>query len=176
MLITCTCTNVQMYMYAHTYTFTIFPHSYAPLSLSPSLSLPLSLSLPPSLSPLPSARLMDYDTYTAHDAIGKVYICLNPLADSGSTNTLDGWFPIFDTLHGVRGEVRVIVKVEIIKDQHRFRQSSCGIRFFACEYNVIIPGLTIASVHVMISGWAWFERSLHPHQRFYFPHQRNINI
>ena len=78
---------------------------------------------------------MDYDTYTAHDAIGKVYICLNSLADSGSQNTLDGWFPIFDTLHGVRGEAHVIVKVEVIKDQHRFRQSSCGIRFFACESN-----------------------------------------
>ena len=76
---------------------------------------------------------MDYDTYTAHDVIGKVYICLNSLADSGSQNTLDGWFPIFDTLHGVRGEAHVIVKVEIIKDQHRFRQSSIGIRFFACE-------------------------------------------
>ena len=89
---------------------------------------------------------MDYDTYTAHDAIGKVYICLNSLADSGSQNTLDGWFPIFDTLHGVRGEVHVIVKVEIIKDQHRFRQSSCGIRFFACESKLVY--MYIIHVHV----------------------------
>ena len=48
---------------------------------------------------------MDHDTYSAHDLIGKVYICLNPLADGGgapSSSTLDGWFPIFDTLHGER--------------------------------------------------------------------------
>ena len=114
------------------------------------LSLSLSFSLFPS--PLPPSslththRLMDYDTYTAHDAIGKVYICLNSLADSGSQNTLDGWFPIFDTLHGVRGEVHVIVKVEIIKDQHRFRQSSCGIRFFACESKLVY--MYIIHVHV----------------------------
>ncbi len=45
---------------------------------------------------------MDHDTYSAHDAIGKVYICLNTLVDGGSqVNVLDGWFPIFDTLHGV---------------------------------------------------------------------------
>ena len=102
------------------------------------LSLSLSLLSPSSPSPLSHScthRLMDYDTYTAHNSIGKVYIYLNSLADSGSQNTLDGWFPIFDTLHGVRGDAHVIVKVEIIKDQHRFGQSSCGIRFFACESN-----------------------------------------
>ena len=45
---------------------------------------------------------MDYDLYTAHDAIGKVYISLNSVANSGpqTSSTLDGWFPIFDTLHG----------------------------------------------------------------------------
>ena len=45
-------------------------------------------------------RVMDYDTYSAHDAIGKVYICLNALADGSAASLLDGWFPIFDTLHG----------------------------------------------------------------------------
>ena len=53
----------------------------------------------------------DYDIYSANDAIGKVYIDLNPLllkADDNRTNgqkqiMFSGWIPIFDTMHGVRG-------------------------------------------------------------------------
>lgn len=58
-------------------------------------------------------RIMDYDTYSANDAIGKVYIDLNPLllkadshrvaSDGSKQIMLNGWLPIFDTMHGVRG-------------------------------------------------------------------------
>ena len=64
---------------------------------------------------------MDHDTYSAHDAIGKVYLDLNPLLcqreETASTNAttsgvvLSGWLPIFDTMHGIRGDINVIVKV-----------------------------------------------------------------
>ena len=80
---------------------------------------------------------MDYDTYSANDAIGstnfsisnnvtkfifpsnslgKVYIDLNPLllkadrqtaSDGQKQIMLSGWLPIFDTMHGVRGEVNI---------------------------------------------------------------------
>ncbi|XP_034253611.1 C2 domain-containing protein 5 isoform X2 [Thrips palmi] len=94
-------------------------------------------------------RLMDHDTYSANDAIGKVYLDLNPLllpvppkpvknvrsegsatttANSGSV--MSGWIPVYDTMHGIRGEVHVIVKVELFSDFNRFRQSSCGVLFF----------------------------------------------
>ena len=85
-------------------------------------------------------RIMDYDTYSANDAIGKVYIDLNPLllkADddrlSGNPHQqimLSGWLPIFDTMHGVRGEVNCQVKVELFSDLNKFRTSSCGVLFF----------------------------------------------
>ncbi|XP_073841061.1 C2 domain-containing protein 5 isoform X1 [Musca autumnalis] len=81
-------------------------------------------------------RLMDYDTYSANDAIGKVNISLNPLCleTSGQTHgkgtVLSGWIPVFDTMHGIRGEVHVIVKVDLFSDVNKFRQSSCGIPFF----------------------------------------------
>ena len=49
-------------------------------------------------------RIMDYDTYSANDAIGKVYIDLNPLllkADSNRVSSdgqkqimLSGWLPV----------------------------------------------------------------------------------
>jgi len=41
-----------------------------------------------------------------------------------------GWFPIYDTMHGIRGEVHCAVKVDLFSDSNRFRQSSCGVRFF----------------------------------------------
>lgn len=40
---------------------------------------------------------MDHDTISAHNAIGKVYIMLSSTQNTG---VLDGWFPIYDTLHG----------------------------------------------------------------------------
>ena len=74
---------------------------------------------------------MDHDTYTAHDAIGKVYIPLSSLAGSDSLLTsMSGWYPIFDTLHGIRGAVHVVVKVEVLKAHH---SSSLAVQFFTCE-------------------------------------------
>ncbi|XP_046644781.1 C2 domain-containing protein 5-like isoform X3 [Daphnia pulicaria] len=94
-------------------------------------------------------RLMDYDTYSANDAIGKVYLDLNPLlvtpgisgirgirseacsVPSSGGHVLSGWLPVYDTMHGMRGEVSVIVKVELFSDVNKFRQSSCGVQFFS---------------------------------------------
>ncbi|XP_037951366.1 C2 domain-containing protein 5-like [Teleopsis dalmanni] len=82
-------------------------------------------------------RLMDHDTYSANDAIGKVNISLNPLCleTSGQTTqgkgtVFSGWIPVFDTMHGIRGEVNIIVKVDLFSDLNKFRQSSCGIPFY----------------------------------------------
>lgn len=75
-------------------------------------------------------RIMDYDTYSANDAIGKVYIDLNPLLYKDSVHAMWGWFPIYDTMHGIRGEVHCAVKVDLFSDSNRYRQSSCGVRFF----------------------------------------------
>ncbi|KAI4485363.1 hypothetical protein M0804_006868 [Polistes exclamans] len=102
-------------------------------------------------------RLMDHDTYSANDAIGKVYINLNPLLLPGITpliknvwtleaslsssagsqgSVMTGWLPVYDTMHGIRGEVNIIVKVELFLDFNKFRQSSCGVQFF---YSPNIP-------------------------------------
>ncbi|XP_035896718.1 C2 domain-containing protein 5 [Anopheles stephensi] len=96
-------------------------------------------------------RLMDYDTYTANDAIGKVYINLSPLLHStsksrtGKGSITSGWLPVYDTIHGVRGEIHVIVKVDLFTDFNKFRQSSCGVLFF---HSSNIPyGYSIAMYH-----------------------------
>ncbi|XP_052800136.1 C2 domain-containing protein 5-like isoform X3 [Mya arenaria] len=75
-------------------------------------------------------RVLDHDTYSAHDAIGKVYIDLNPLLVKESPSIISGWFPLYDTMHGIRGDLNVIVKIDLFSDFNKFRQSSCGIQFF----------------------------------------------
>lgn len=45
-------------------------------------------------------RVLDYDTYSAHDSIGKVYIDLNPLLIKNNPSVINGWFPIYDTMRG----------------------------------------------------------------------------
>lgn len=133
--------------------------------------------------------------YSANDAIGKVYIDLNPLllpirvykffisdqftiidcilnknscfknqvtvqaspcpttsdltnafSNSGGSTVLSsgvtalgpgsvfsGWVPVYDTMHGIRGEVNITVKVELFNDFNKFKQSSCGVQFFNCK-------------------------------------------
>lgn len=106
-------------------------------------------------------RIMDYDTYSANDAIGKVYLNLNPLLLPPSlgvsydhTNminnqvkgvTISGWLPVYDTMHGIRGEVNIVVKLDLFEDFNRFRQSSCGIQFFSSS--MIPEGYQLKAVH-----------------------------
>lgn len=77
-------------------------------------------------------RVMDYDTYSANDAIGKVSLSLSPLLlqKDISSKMFNGWIPIFCTMNGIRGEINFIVKVELFSDSNKFRQSSCGVQFF----------------------------------------------
>lgn len=116
-----------------------------------------------------SIRVMDYDVYSANDAIGEVSLSLGPLLlQKGiSQNSLlksvnwsknfvipdisrgmSGWVPIYDTIQGIRGEINFIVKVELFSDSNKFRQSSCGVQFFHSTsiphgFHAIIRGLTL---------------------------------
>uniref|UniRef100_A0A667YM15 C2 calcium dependent domain containing 5 n=1 Tax=Myripristis murdjan TaxID=586833 RepID=A0A667YM15_9TELE len=45
--------------------------------------------------------VLDHDTYSANDAIGKVYIDIDPLLCSEAASVISGWFPIYDTIHGI---------------------------------------------------------------------------
>lgn len=52
-------------------------------------------------------------------------------------SVFSGWVPVFDTMHGIRGEVNVSVKIELFNDFNKFRQSSCGVQFFYSKYLVL---------------------------------------
>ncbi|KAK2569500.1 C2 domain-containing protein 5 [Acropora cervicornis] len=88
-------------------------------------------------------RIMDHDTVTAHDAIGKVASDLNlifsqQIYDHVANSKLS-------VRASIRGEVKVIVKVEYFIDSNKFRQSSCGVQFF---YTCSVPfGHKAAVIH-----------------------------
>lgn len=44
--------------------------------------------------------------------------------------SIDGWFPLYDTLGGVRGELGLSVKLNFIGDINPFRDSSAGVQLF----------------------------------------------
>uniref|UniRef100_A0A2H1WEQ6 SFRICE_035688 n=1 Tax=Spodoptera frugiperda TaxID=7108 RepID=A0A2H1WEQ6_SPOFR len=58
---------------------------------------------------------------------------------------MSGWIPVFDTMHGIRGELNVIVKVELFSDFNKYKTSSCGVQFFHCP--MIPPGYRATSIH-----------------------------
>lgn len=80
-------------------------------------------------------KVQDAADSLSENAIGSVYVDLNPLlmrsvVDMGSDNDLKGFFPIYDPLEGVRGELEVSIKVNFIGDTNPFRDSSAGVQLF----------------------------------------------
>ncbi|XP_055990636.1 C2 domain-containing protein 5 isoform X5 [Sorex fumeus] len=108
--------------------------------------------------------VLDHDTYSANDAIGKVYIDIDPLLYSEAATVISGWFPIYDTIHGIRGEINVVVKVDLFNDLNRFRQSSCGVKFFCttsipkCYRAVMIHGFVEELVVNEDPEYQWIDR------------------
>lgn len=46
-------------------------------------------------------KVLDHDAITANDAVGSVFIDLNPLLTWDSNDQICGWFPLYDTIRGV---------------------------------------------------------------------------
>ncbi|CAB1323123.1 unnamed protein product, partial [Coregonus sp. 'balchen'] len=86
--------------------------------------------------------VLDHDTYSANDAIGKVYIDIDPLL----------------------GEINVLVKVDLFNDLNRFRQSSCGVKFFCttsiprCYRAALVHGFVEELVVNEDPEYQWIDR------------------
>lgn len=108
--------------------------------------------------------VLDHDTYSANDAIGKVYIDIDPLLCSEAATVIAGWLPIYDTIHGIRGEINVLVKVDLFNDLNRFRQSSCGVKFFCttsiprCYRAIMVHGFVEELVVNEDPEYQWIDR------------------
>ena len=74
-------------------------------------------------------------------SLGLVYVDLNPLLRTSNTSddedqrglvldSIDGYFPLYDTLSGVRGELGLSIKINFIGDVNPFRDSSAGVQLF----------------------------------------------
>ena len=63
-----------------------------------------------------------------------------------SAGVIDGWFPLYDTLGGVRGELGLSVKLNFIGDVNPFRDSSAGVQLFPFSTLDPASGYTISHV------------------------------
>ncbi|CAJ1956513.1 unnamed protein product [Cylindrotheca closterium] len=81
-------------------------------------------------------RVCHSDSIGQDELIGLVYIDLNPLLtqtairydDENGESKIDGWFPVYDTLGGITGELNLSVKLNFIGDENPFRDSSAGVQ------------------------------------------------
>lgn len=73
--------------------------------------------------------------YSMHSVYVLHYHIYNIIFYSLGTAVMSGWLPVYDTMHGVRGEVNMIVKVDLFSDFNKFRQSSCGVQFFFSKFS-----------------------------------------
>ncbi|KAJ3224779.1 hypothetical protein HK099_007898 [Clydaea vesicula] len=76
-------------------------------------------------------KILDHDTITYNDVIGTVFVDLNSLLSWDSCSEIKGWFPIFDTLRGIRGELNAQVKLQYFGDINPFKDSSTSVQFFS---------------------------------------------
>ncbi|CAK4738250.1 unnamed protein product [Aphanomyces euteiches] len=75
-------------------------------------------------------KVMDHDVYTTDATIGIVYVDLNCILMKEGCS-VQGWYPIYDTLLGVRGELNLVIRLHYFGDINPFRESSAGVQFFS---------------------------------------------
>ena len=62
-------------------------------------------------------EVLDKDTISTDDPIGSVLVSLKPLvctANYDGVDAIQGWFPIVDSLEGVRGEIWVSLRLDVV--------------------------------------------------------------
>uniref|UniRef100_A0A671KGD9 C2 domain-containing protein 5-like n=1 Tax=Sinocyclocheilus anshuiensis TaxID=1608454 RepID=A0A671KGD9_9TELE len=100
--------------------------------------------------------VLDHDTYSANDAIGKVYIDIDPLLCSEAATVISGWLPIYDTIHGVCPQANLVCNIK--------EQSSCGVKFFCttsiprCYRAIMVHGFVEELVVNEDPEYQWIDR------------------
>ena len=70
----------------------------------------------------------------------------NNNATDRTPGVIDGWFPLYDTLGGVRGELGLSIKLNFIGDVNPFRDSSAGVQLFPFSTLDTNSGYTVSHV------------------------------
>ncbi|KAL7751428.1 hypothetical protein RI367_003288 [Sorochytrium milnesiophthora] len=95
-------------------------------------------------------RVLDYDTITANDPVGAVLLDLDPLLQFESVGQISGWFPLYDSLRGIRGQINVQVKLQYFGDVNPFKESSAGVQFFAAT--AVPPCFAVLAMSGLVEG------------------------
>ncbi|KAI9915382.1 hypothetical protein PsorP6_006995 [Peronosclerospora sorghi] len=74
-------------------------------------------------------KLLDHDVYTTDATLGIVYVDLNCLLMRDG-HVIQGWFPVYDTLLGVRAELSLVIRLQYFGDVNPFREASAGVQCF----------------------------------------------
>lgn len=87
-----------------------------------------------------------YDHDVVHDdIIGCVQIDLSPLLMNKGPGQIIGWFPIYDSIRGVRGSLSLSVKLEFGETtESRFREISGAVKFFSIS--TVLPKYKVSAV------------------------------
>lgn len=99
-------------------------------------------------------RVCHSDAIGQDEVIGLVYIDLNPLLtqtairydEENGESKIDGWFPVYDTLGGIKGELSLSVKLTFIGDENPFRDSSAGVQLLPISTLDTASGFTVTHV------------------------------
>lgn len=59
-----------------------------------------------------------------------MHIDLNGLLHTDTQGRIAGWFPIYDTLRGIRGSLHLVVKMQFFGNVNELRNESAGLHFF----------------------------------------------
>ena len=79
-------------------------------------------------------KLWDMDVLSSDDPIGHVSVEVDSLTkwSSPAEHQIKGWFPVYDTLKGIRGQLDLIVTLEsFFPNVGRFRDTSPRVPFFS---------------------------------------------
>jgi hypothetical protein len=87
----------------------------------------------------------DLDGYSSEAGVGGGASLPATTSHQGVT-TIEGWLPLYDTLQGVRGEVLVSIKLNLIGDVNPFRDSSAGVRLL--PFSTLDPASGYAVRHI----------------------------
>eukprot|EP01147_Barroeca_monosierra_P000567 gene567-3884_t len=108
-------------------------------------------------------NVWDHDRIGTDDVIGQVLIDLLPLGPYNGSQ-ISGWFPIYDTLKGVRGSLAITIKLDLFKNHHKYRDTSVGVTFFStmaiprCYEIVTICGLVEELMVKDDPEYQWIDR------------------
>ncbi|PVU87130.1 hypothetical protein BB559_006206 [Furculomyces boomerangus] len=80
-------------------------------------------------------RIMDNTNTSSDDSSVQSFIGETEVVSAERENgrSIGGWFPIYDSQNGIRGELQCQIKIEFFGDVNPFRESSAGISIFSME-------------------------------------------